>query len=201
MVSIPIALVGLRASGKSTLGPVLAERSGRGFVDLDTAILELAIDRGLVGPEATVGAVLSGLGEPAFRDLETEALTSTIAGSADVVIACGGGVVARAASRRALEGCTVIWLDPPLGTLVSRLRDEPGDRPPLLGSGDAADELAELDRRRRPYFEALASIRSVATVDPDRSARALAEYLRGVAVDAAIARELGLEFRDRSPRV
>ena len=81
-----IYLTGFMGSGKSTLGPRLADRLGYGFVDLDRDI-ERAVG-------STVQTIFANQGEEAFRRLETEHLRT--ASYADrIVIALGGGAVTR----------------------------------------------------------------------------------------------------------
>jgi len=62
-----LVLMGLRGSGKSTLGRLLAARLGVGFLDLDDLVLE-RLGCG------SVAQAWAELGEPAFRRAETECL-------------------------------------------------------------------------------------------------------------------------------
>ena len=171
----PLALVGLRASGKSTLAPLLAARLGRRALDLDQLLVRSAVEGGLVPAGSGPGAALSELGEARFRQLELEVLEQALT-EREVVIACGGGVVETERAREALAGSAlVVWLDPPLATLAERLERDPGDRPPLTDASDAAGEVERIASRRRPWFEALASIR----VDLPASPESLAEEILG----------------------
>ena len=79
-----IVLVGMPASGKSSVGRILAQRLGRPFVDTD----ELVAQRlGMPVP-----AYLERHGEPAFRAAEADAVAAAC--SVDgAVIAAGGGAV------------------------------------------------------------------------------------------------------------
>jgi shikimate kinase len=113
-----ICLAGFMGCGKTTVGQLLARQMGWHFVDLDTAIEERA---GLKIP-----AIFERLGEPAFRELEHEALLR-ILGEAVVrerptVVALGGGTFAQPQSFAALRGtgCAVIWLDCPVEDLLAR---------------------------------------------------------------------------------
>jgi shikimate kinase len=111
-------------SGKSTIGGLLADRLGWGFVDLDTAI-ESAAGR-------PISRIFEEQGEEEFRRQETEALWTQIhrlrRGMA-AVVALGGGAFARAENRELLNGNGVtIWLECPLEVARKRV-EENTDRP------------------------------------------------------------------------
>jgi len=148
-----IALVGLRCSGKSSVGRALAERLALPFVDLDAELARLARERH-GGAERPAGAWLAELGEPAFRDLETAALERVLARPAPCVLATGGGVVERAANRSLLAACTCVWLQVPAAELARRMEADPTPRPGLLGP-DPTAEIEELERRRAPLYAVL----------------------------------------------
>ena len=84
-----ISLIGLRGTGKSTVGRLLAERRGRDFVDAD-AVLEARAGR-------SIRAIFAEAGEPAFRELEEQAIADLTA-RPGLVLATGGGVVLRESS-------------------------------------------------------------------------------------------------------
>lgn len=154
----PLALVGLRASGKSTVGRALAERLGRPFVDLDDA---LAQRFGETGEGA--GAVLRRVGEPRFRELEREVLRDALGRSDGPVIGTGGGVVERADNRADLvSNCHGIWLRAAPELLVRRLSRDATDRPPLTEL-DPAAEVHALGERRAPLYAEVAEV----TIDVD----------------------------------
>jgi shikimate kinase / 3-dehydroquinate synthase len=124
-----IALVGLPGSGKSTVGPLIAERLGWSAVDLDDDVASSA--------GRSPAAIIAADGERHFRDLELAALEDALRRPDRVVIACGGGLITEPAARRLLtELCTVVWLDAPDHVLVSRVGDG-ADRPMLGGSAEA----------------------------------------------------------------
>ncbi|MGH3064763.1 MAG: bifunctional shikimate kinase/3-dehydroquinate synthase [Gaiellaceae bacterium] len=88
-------LVGFMGAGKSTLGPVLAERLGRPFVSIDSVV------------EAREGSSIAELfaarGEAAFRELEERAALELLAQRSLSVIELGGGGLGSAATRSALD--------------------------------------------------------------------------------------------------
>ena len=105
-----VSLIGMPGAGKSSTGRILAERLGRGFVDLDDAI---ATAQGKSPAE-----IIRTEGEAAFRAIETEVL-GTFAARSGLVIATGGGVVVRERNYALLhQNSTIVFLDRPLNELA-----------------------------------------------------------------------------------
>ena len=173
-----LALIGLRCSGKTSLGRALARRLGASFLDLDDVLLDLARDEGLACGGDSAGALLAAVGEPRFRDLEARALERVLTPKQPCVLATGGGVVEREANRALLaQRALCVWLHADLDTLRERLRADPALRPALAG-GDAADELADLARRRGPWYAALARLELDTTLgDPPALVESIAQAL------------------------
>lgn len=147
--------MGLRGSGKSTLGRALAAALGAPCTDLDE---RTAARLGAT----TAGEAFRRFGENAFRTAESEALEEVLAAT-PCILALGGGTPTApgaadliACARR--EGrAYVVFLDPPLDVLTARLRVETGDRPSLTGRG-VIEEMEEIAARRRPLYAALADL-------------------------------------------
>src|SRR5689334_20759855 len=83
----PLFLIGFMATGKSTVGRIVARRLGWAFRDLDAAIVEAA-------GASSVAAIFAAEGEAGFRRRETEALQAALK-QARTVIATGGGAACR----------------------------------------------------------------------------------------------------------
>jgi len=79
-----IYLTGFMGSGKSTIGPILANVLGFNFTDVDTLIERLAGKR--------VVEIFATDGEPRFRTLERRALESTTS-FREHVVSLGGGTL------------------------------------------------------------------------------------------------------------
>jgi shikimate kinase len=138
-----VYLVGMPGSGKSTVGPALAERLGVQYVELDAQI-ERAAGR-------SVREIFAEQGEPRFRELEATALTEA-ASSDPSVVSCGGGVVLEPANRITLRATgEVVFLSVPLQTLRQRVLPS-ADRPLIH---DPAD-LERLFREREPLYREFA---------------------------------------------
>lgn len=144
-----MALVGYRATGKSSVARRVAERLGWRFVDADKEVERRA--------SMPIAQIFDQLGEPAFRDLEQRVLAEHADGWR-LVFATGGGAVLREANRAALRRFGMVaWLRADDRTLADRLARSPGGRPPLTVDGLVA-EVAPLLARRNPLYEQVADV-------------------------------------------
>lgn len=161
-----VVLIGARASGKTSVGCLLASQLGLPFVDLDDRALSRF-------EEQSVAQVWERHGEAAWRDAEAAALEDLLDES-DRVIALGGGTPMIDRARRTLEqvqaneAARIIYLRCPGSVLQHRLRQETGDRPSLTGDDPAAEIIAIL-AAREPVYSELAG----GTVDASASVEAV----------------------------
>ncbi|WP_216217297.1 shikimate kinase [Amycolatopsis aidingensis] len=136
-------LVGPPGSGKSTVGRLLAQRLGTGFLDSDDAV------------EARAGRTISEIfttdGEPAFRELERAAIATALA-EHEGVLALGGGAVLAEQTRRLLAAHTVVFLGVGMSEGVRRTGMSTA-RPLLTGVNPRATYKALLDERLPIYRE------------------------------------------------
>jgi shikimate kinase len=166
-------LVGMMGAGKSTIGPRLAERLGRRFIDTDQEV-ERAVG-------SRVAEIFEREGEPAFRRLEREAIEACC--GEDAVVALGGGAIEPPGARSRIAGAgTVVYLRARPETLLARLGDARG-RPLLAGlsPGRQAGRLAELLARRQAAYESASIVIDTDDLSPDSVVEALAERLAGEA--------------------
>ena len=156
--SATIALIGLRCSGKTSVGRRLALVLARPFVDLDAVIAErFRVERAL-GDDVTAGEILTTFGEETFRDAEEEALAHVIANEPRCVLATGGGVVERAENRDLLAArAFCIWLKVSSDELVRRWLADARSRPSLTDL-DPHAEVDALSARRAPHYGELADL-------------------------------------------
>ncbi len=157
-------LVGMMGSGKTTVGRLVAERRGAGFVDTDD-LVEQRTGR-------AVATVISEDGEAAFRAEEKAAVAAAAAADGPTVVATGGGAVLDDANVNLMrETGTVVWLAAPAGTLAARVGD--GADRPLSGGGDLDRLAAILAERERRYAAAAHAAVGTDGVDPERVADAV----------------------------
>ncbi|MGE3106718.1 MAG: shikimate kinase [Phycisphaerales bacterium] len=156
MLHAHLILLGLRGSGKTTIGRLLARKLGSPFVDLD--------DRSpvLLGSKSVAHA-WSAHGEAAFRQAETDALRAVL-GEPACVVALGGGTPtapgARAILTQARErGAVLVYLRGTPAALVKRLaRSDNSHRPSLTGKpAGSLEEIEQVFRARDDLYAALAT--------------------------------------------
>lgn len=129
-----IVLVGMPASGKTTVGKLLAEKLNLRFVDTDEEIVKL---------HGEITSIFEKYGESVFRDLEA-AVVKEVSALQGTVIATGGGVVLREQNVDLLkENGRIYFLDRPLESIVPT-----ADRP--LSSDRAA--LKKRYNERYPIY-------------------------------------------------
>lgn len=134
-----VILIGMPGSGKSTIGRLLADKTGKHFVDADEAIAQKV---GISIPE-----IFEKQGEAAFRALET-AVISELGKQSGLVIATGGGCVTREENYPLLhQNGQIFCLDRDLNAL-------PTDGRPL----SKATALSELYRVRKPLYDRFADV-------------------------------------------
>ncbi|MBK8913520.1 MAG: shikimate kinase [Phycisphaerales bacterium] len=167
-----IALIGLRGSGKSCVGRLLATRIALPFADTDEAV-ERRTGR-------TIADIFASDGEAAFRALESAALGGFL-NSDRCVLSTGGGIVLDDDNRSLLRSrCACIWLSAPVDVLAARIAADPQSaaRRPALGGATMIEELHAAEVVRRPYYSALADVQvDTGALAPDAVAGIIAEWL------------------------
>jgi shikimate kinase len=174
---VHLILMGLRGSGKSTLGRGLASRSGLAFVDLD--------DRTAASLGArTVAEAWASRGQSAFREAEAVALRSAIEESVPILALGGGTPTAPGASDllRSLKRADpprIIYLRATADELAARLRATDLSARPSLTGRDPVAEIAEVLSARGPLYESLADlVLDVGTMSRGGAMHALAGILQ-----------------------
>jgi shikimate kinase len=150
-------------SGKSTVGPLLAERLGWRFVDADEAIVA---DAGFIIPE-----IFAREGETRFRERERAAIERLAAEDA-LVLALGGGAIETEATRSLLLGAPetlLIHLEVDLATTLERCRGTEHLRPILADR----ENLARRYERRLPLYRAAHLSIPVDSLTPEEIVRTI----------------------------
>ncbi len=157
-----MVLIGLRGSGKSTVGQALAQQLGIPFVDLDDLVL--AQFEGY----STVTAMWEALGEEVWRAAEEDLAHRLLERESDIrqALALGGGSPMIESVQTMLHHSKetnspgkriIIYLRGSATLLANRLRAQPGDRPALTKATNLTDEIREVLAQRDPIFLEIAS--------------------------------------------
>ena len=140
-----IILIGMPASGKSTVGVVLAKRLGYEFIDTDLLIQKQE--------QALLREIIAEKGEDGFLVIEDQVNADLEAERS--VIAPGGSVVyCENAMKHYKEIGTVVYLQTSYQTIKERIGD-PKKRGVVLREGQTLKDLYE---ERRVLFEKYADV-------------------------------------------
>lgn len=153
-----IVLIGMPGSGKSTVGAILAEKTGRQLIDADAYLEEMF---GLSIPE-----IFRTEGESGFRAKETQVLAQ-LGKCSGRIIATGGGCVTREENYALLhQNGRIFCLDRALDSL-------PTDGRPLSQS----TKLSQMYRVRKPMYQRFADHFIDNNGDPPTAAQQILEIL------------------------
>jgi shikimate kinase len=142
-----IYLVGFMGSGKSTLGPILAEKLGLTFIDLDQRIES--------SERKSIPEIFAGQGENHFRKLERATLIAALKED-NFVLACGGGTPCFSDNMDLMKKTgLVLYLKFSPKKLSERLKNS-GDARPLLLPGPGVsleNHISEMLEKREPFYK------------------------------------------------
>lgn len=128
-----IVLIGMPGCGKSTVGKVLAEKTGKGFIDADRCIEDLAAK--------SIPEIFATIGEAGFRKLETQVLQE-LGKRSGLVIATGGGCVTKPENYPLLHQNGTIYY------LMRDISSLPTEGRPL----SQKDTLTQMFEMRKPLY-------------------------------------------------
>ena len=141
-----VILVGFMASGKTSVGRALAERTGWTLIDADDVIVERA--------GKPIYRIFAEDGEPTFRELESQVIADLCAGERQVIASGGGSFVSERNRNAMLAGGRVFFLSASPATILRRVQEEDAGGPirPLLAVDDPEARIAELLAQRMPAY-------------------------------------------------
>ena len=155
-----IVLIGMPGCGKTTVGKLLTDKTGKTFVDADAYLVEKA---GRSIPE-----IFAADGEAVFRTLETEVLAE-LGKQSGLIIATGGGCVTQEQNYAKLhQNGTCFWLQREIAQL-------PTDGRPLSQTTD----LTKMYANRKPLYQRFADHILDNNGDPEAAAAAIVKILEG----------------------
>jgi shikimate kinase len=142
-----VILIGYRASGKTTVGKLLAMLLKIPFYDSDSVVEEIV--------NAPVKNIVAHHGWEYFRKKETEAI-QLLSAKGDCVIATGGGVILAAENVKLLKQLGVIvWLNAPIKDIIDRLNEDAQNNAvrPQFTTDDLAQETMDIFAERLPLYK------------------------------------------------
>ncbi|MGH8945542.1 MAG: shikimate kinase [Acidimicrobiia bacterium] len=164
-----LVLTGPMASGKTTLGRILARRLDRPFIDSDEQITDRF---GMTSSE-----LAAAHGVDSLHESEARALIEALTEEEPAVIAAAASVAdsPQAMSALSRSDALVVLVEAPVDLLLGRLTED-GHRRPI-----SADEFAALTRDRRETLLGLppASVVDTSRQEPEESAEHVLRLLRG----------------------
>lgn len=130
-----IFLIGMRGSGKSTIGKLLSKKLNKNYLDTDELI-----SADLRSP---ISEIVAGRGWDFFRSLERNVLKK-VSKENSVVISTGGGIILDPENVKLMKQTgLVVFLDAMPETLMSRISGD-ANRPPLTAKNNLAEEVSEI---------------------------------------------------------
>lgn len=185
-----VILTGYRATGKSTVGRLLAARLGLDFIDMDDSI---AAQEG-----CSIRQIVARQGWNHFRDLERDLLATLINRNSVVISAGGGAILHQETWRRLKKTGLVVWLTADIDTICRRLLedDNSDSQRPSLTDSDICAEVAFMLAEREPLYKEGSHL-AVNTVG--RSTEQIVHSIEKALADQAILRAAKAKKTGRDP--
>lgn len=157
-----IVLTGMPGSGKTTLGKIIAKKTGKAFYDTDDEIKNMF--------SSSPDEIIASEGEAAFREKETAAVKK-LSGLTGAVIATGGGAVLKEENITALKrNGKVVFIDRPIEFIKPT-----ADRPLSCDMEKISARYSE----RYPIYLGTADIKIVPGIDRKRNAEKIIRSVSG----------------------
>lgn len=161
-----IVLTGFMGTGKTTVGQLLAEELHREFFDTDK-IIEERLD-------AKISEIFRKIGEPKFREFETETI-ALISNLEDSIISCGGGAVVNPVNVKNLnKNGIIINLYASPERILKRLH-EYDTRPLIKVMKNPFDGIKKLLAQRQKAYEQCAFAINTDDLEPEQVVKKILE--------------------------
>lgn len=170
-----IVLIGMKHSGKTTVGNLLAKELNLPFYDTDTKVFDLA--------GKTVRELYDEGGPELMMHWETKACRALSANPIKSIIASGGGLADNSEAFISLnENGLCIYLDTPCDVLFERIMksaEMDGRLPPFLQCPDPYSRFCEIFYQRSKTYDTIAHVRvSTYELRPQDVAKNILELLK-----------------------
>ncbi|MBN1494590.1 hypothetical protein JW911_02505 [Candidatus Peregrinibacteria bacterium] len=140
-----IILTGMRGSGKSTIGKIIANKLGYKFIDLDKEIEK--------HEKMAITEIVKQHGWAYFREKEKQAVKKLI-NKKDVVIATGGGTILDNNNKKLLKKFgKIIFINRNLIELEQNIKNDKIKRPFITNQKTLKEELRQLWKERKALYK------------------------------------------------
>ena len=147
-----IVIMGMKHSGKTTHGKLIAEKAGESFIDTDHLIEEIYFSE--TGRHLTCREIYLEEGDVVFRKMEHDslhAIEKRLKSGEKAVISLGGGLVANPELEEIMSRIgIVVYLQVPYDILFSRIMAN--GTPPFLDTADPYETFLQICKEREPYY-------------------------------------------------
>ena len=142
-----IILTGYRATGKSSIGKLLATRFSFNFVDMDKVIEQRE--------GQTINAMVTNNGWPFFREKEQQLLEELITNHNQIISTGGGAILHQDTWPEVMSAGVVVWLTADQKTICKRLISDQNtaNQRPSLTDSDTFAEVAAVLKEREPLYK------------------------------------------------
>ena len=145
-----IILTGMRGSGKTTIGKIIADKLKYQFIDIDEQIEK--------HEKMTISKMVKQFGWAYFRKKEHEAIKQ-IYKLKNIVVAAGGGAITDERNIELLKKIgKIIFLKCPLKTLERRIKNNMRGRPPLTKEAQIKHEIKKIWDERKDKYRSTADL-------------------------------------------
>jgi shikimate kinase len=142
-----VYLIGMPASGKTTIGKQVAKKTNFSFIDLDDVIS--------AKEEVSIKQLFQDKGEAYFREIESKYLKEVSQTKTNTVISLGGGTPCFYDNMDViLSSGKVFHINAPDYIIISRIKKGITERPLFAGlnENELSDKINQLLKEREPFY-------------------------------------------------
>jgi shikimate kinase len=164
-----IVLTGFMATGKTTIGKLIARHLGYKFIDTDELIVQRA--------GMSVAGIFQKKGEPVFRKMESD-LAAELSKKQGLVISTGGGMMMDQANASVLSATgQVFCLAATPEEIFDRVSKDTDVKRPLLDAPDPLQEIIKLLKQRESGYRKFTQI-DTSGKSPDQTALQIIDMIK-----------------------
>lgn len=157
MSNTAILITGMKHSGKSTAGRIIARELSTNFTDLDDLIEEIYSDE---NGETLSCREIFQKGRTVFQDYEVKAARKLAGTHGIFTAAAGGGICDNQSACEKMKSFTWIYIEETPDLLFKRISAE--GIPPFLNTEEPYADFIKLYNRRTPIYDKLCNIKITA---------------------------------------